>query len=293
MSIQRKQEIYDICVEYDIIIVEDDPYYFLQEGKYVPKPERVEESAMDDEAFIASLVPSYLKLDYQGRVIRLDTFSKTVAPGSRLGWFTCNPMFAERLERACETAAQAPCGFTQILVTSLLLNWHYEGYIRWLKALRLQYKQRRNYLLDCFAEEFHLQSSVSTQGYTAGAPVYYGSLKPKRSFIPLSEKDVAYSKPLFSFVPPTSGMFVWVELHLEEHPSFSSLGYKALETKLWTDIAEAGVLLGPGVIFSASPVEDDTPGYGHFRISFSNSTPEEFKKAVSVFANSLRKFMKN
>lgn len=71
---------------------QDDPYYFLQEGKYVPKSERVSESSTDDEQFIASLVPSYLKwvilllsrafadspnrVDYQGRVIRLDTFSK-------------------------------------------------------------------------------------------------------------------------------------------------------------------------------------------------------------------------
>lgn len=78
MGIKRKREIYDICVEYgqssvhryaavshvsvaDIIIVEDDPYYFLQEGKYIPKSERVSESSTDDEQFIASLVPSYLK----------------------------------------------------------------------------------------------------------------------------------------------------------------------------------------------------------------------------------------
>jgi len=293
MGLDRKKEIYDICVEYDIIIVEDDPYYFLQEGKYVPKSERVSESDADDETFLARLAPSYLKVDYQGRVIRLDTFSKTVCPGSRLGWFTCNPMFAERLERAAETSSQAPCGFTQLYVTSLLMNWHYDGYIRWLKALRIQYKGRRDYLVDCFAEEFHLQQSISTQGYTAGAQVYYASLKPKRSFIPLSEKDVAYSKPLFSFVPPSSGMFVWIELHLEDHPSFSSLGYKALEMKLWTEIAEAGVLFGPGSMFSATPVDDDTPGHGHFRISFSNSTPEELKKAVTIFGTTLRSFMKH
>ncbi|KAF9075867.1 PLP-dependent transferase [Rhodocollybia butyracea] len=291
MGIQRKKEIYDICVEYDIIIVEDDPYYFLQEGKYVPKSERVSETELDDEAFIASLAPSYLKVDYQGRVIRLDTFSKTVCPGARLGWFTCNPMFAERLERATETSAQAPCGFTQVYVTSLLLNWRYAGYIRWLKALGLQYKQRRDYFLDCFAEEFHLQPSTSMQD-TAGATMYYASLKPKRTFIPLSEKDTAFSKPLFSLVAPSSGMFVWLTLYFEDHPSFSTMGYKALEVKLWTEIAEAGVLFAPGAIFSPIPVEDDTPGNGHFRVSFSNSNPEELKKAVTVFGAVLRKFVR-
>lgn len=42
------------------------------------------------------------------------TWLQTIAPGARLGWFTCNPRFAERLERAGETSAQAPCGFGQV-----------------------------------------------------------------------------------------------------------------------------------------------------------------------------------
>lgn len=54
------------------------------------------------------------RVDTQGRVIRLDTFSKTIAPGVRLGWFTCNPMFAERLERQGEVSTQAPCGVGQV-----------------------------------------------------------------------------------------------------------------------------------------------------------------------------------
>ena len=57
--------------------MEDDPYYFLQQGLYKPKSER--ETVVlkhDEEKFLASLAPSYLKFDYQGRVVRLDTFSK-------------------------------------------------------------------------------------------------------------------------------------------------------------------------------------------------------------------------
>lgn len=36
--------------------------------------------------FLDSLVPSYLHIDT--RIIRLDAFSKAVAPGFRLGWIT-------------------------------------------------------------------------------------------------------------------------------------------------------------------------------------------------------------
>ena len=53
----------------DIIIVEDDPYYFLQEGPYTLPSERSgksEDSALDDsdEKYIASLAPSFLSYVY-------------------------------------------------------------------------------------------------------------------------------------------------------------------------------------------------------------------------------------
>ena len=95
MGAERKKAIYDICVEFgkdvlhfieltrvytrflDVIIVEDDPYYFLQQGVYQPKSGRSTASLKrETDKFLSSLAPSYLKFDYQGRVIRLDTFSK-------------------------------------------------------------------------------------------------------------------------------------------------------------------------------------------------------------------------
>ena len=32
MPVKRKRELYAICAEYDVIIIEDDPYYYLQFG---------------------------------------------------------------------------------------------------------------------------------------------------------------------------------------------------------------------------------------------------------------------
>ncbi|KAG8941538.1 hypothetical protein FRC03_004355, partial [Tulasnella sp. 419] len=141
MSAERKKAIYELCVKYDIIIVEDDPYFFLQEGPYVPSAYRrttTSPSFKDDEetskAWIETLSPSFIKFDYEGRVIRLDSFSKTIAPGSRLGFFTCNPLFAERLERAGEVSTQAPCGFGQSMITKLIADhWGFHNYIRWLQ----------------------------------------------------------------------------------------------------------------------------------------------------------------
>ena len=80
MEKARKQEIYDICVQYggliinclddihthifhvDVIIVEDDPYYFLQQGEYVPKAQRDQRyvQGFKEKDFIKNLAPSYL-----------------------------------------------------------------------------------------------------------------------------------------------------------------------------------------------------------------------------------------
>jgi DNA-binding transcriptional MocR family regulator len=63
--LERKREIYGICREYDIMLLEDDPYYYLQfpEGGGPPKG-------------LHNLGRSYLSMDVDGRVIRLDSFSK-------------------------------------------------------------------------------------------------------------------------------------------------------------------------------------------------------------------------
>jgi aromatic amino acid aminotransferase I len=281
MTAARKQEIYDICVEYDIIIVEDDPYFFLREGPYIPKDDRSFSDASgneDNAAFISSLGPTFLRYDYQGRVIRLDTFSKTIAPGCRLGWFTCNPLFSDCLARLSEKASNAPCGISQSLVAKLLLTWKHEGYVRWLHGLSKQYTMRRDAFFDYLFEEFFI---TRTHCKGDGRDLY--SAFAKKSTISGHERDEGCSKVLFSFIPPTSGMFIWIRVHSENRPSLES--DKTPEQELWFNLAEADLLLAPGSIFSPDLVGD--ANQVHFRISFSNSTFDEMKKAVSIFGRVL------
>ncbi|KAJ3571430.1 hypothetical protein NP233_g3765 [Leucocoprinus birnbaumii] len=278
MHLERKKEIYDICVKFgslDVIIVEDDPYFFLQEGLYTPRQDRVMHKDVSNEAFLASLCSELpqppISIDYQGRVLRLDSFSKTIAPGSRLGWFTCNALFAERLERQSETSTQAPSGFTQGLLTALLLNWKFDGYVRWLRGLRAQYTERRDLCIDLFHEFFELQEQSPG---VKGTP-YNGYLKSRspEALNYWAEKfdDEVKQRPVISFVPPTSGMFLWLQINFDDHPSFNRLGRRALENRICTEFAEAGVLVGPGFIFSPRLSDSEEDGPGHVRLSFSNA----------------------
>ncbi|KAH7916089.1 pyridoxal phosphate-dependent transferase [Hygrophoropsis aurantiaca] len=289
MKSARKEQIYDVCVKYDVIIVEDDPYFFMQLGDYemksVRSPFTSHSSGRDQAArFVSSLEPSFLRYDYQGRVVRLDTFSKTIAPGSRLGFFTCNPIFAERFERQGETSTQSPCGFGQSIVTKILTNWKYDGYIRWLQGLRTEYAQRRDFFIDCLAEEFDLQAAPAPAGIWEGCLTYQAF--SNRRISNTTEK----SSPLFSFVPPNAGMFVWLKLNLERHPSFTSEAEGTLEFKLWTLLAEDGVIFAPGWFFPTDDVATSDVGAGHFRISYSNAEYANLKKAVTVFGRVIREF---
>ncbi len=62
----RRREIYGICRDYNILILEDDPYYYLQ----FSTAHGGEPKGLND------LGHSYLSMDTDSRVIRLDSFSK-------------------------------------------------------------------------------------------------------------------------------------------------------------------------------------------------------------------------
>ncbi|KAG2118769.1 pyridoxal phosphate-dependent transferase [Suillus discolor] len=300
MSVARKKQIYDVCVKYDVIIVEDDPYYFLQLGTYTFKDDRSpgatssgKLSAEESKRYVSTLIPSFLNFDYEGRVIRLDTFSKIIAPGSRLGWFTCNPVFAERLERQGETSAYSPCGFGQAVIKKILTHWTYDGYICWLRGLRTEYQQRRDFFIDCLAEEFHLHAAPAVAGVWEGCTVYQASSKVKRT-TDMTEKHPARDRTMFSFVPPIAGMFLWMKLHLDQYPSFAPGDEDTLDTKFWTELAENGVLFMPGWKFAANAMikDSDSTGSGHFRVSFSNVDFADLKKAVTIFGRVIREFFR-
>lgn len=64
-----------------------------------------------------------------------------------------------------------------------------------------------------------------------------------------------------------------LKLHFENIPKPDSDDPETTETKLWTKLAEAGVIASPSWFFAADLVEPpaDPNVEGHFRMSFSNA----------------------
>lgn len=174
MGAQRRRDIYEVCQKHDVFIIEDEPYYFLQMEPYVKGGKSAETKALDSvDSFLESLVPSLLSIDVDGRVLRMDSFSKVVIPGSRMGWVTGSEQIIERYIRHAEVASQGPAGLSQVMLHKLLdEHWGHEGYFRWLMNLRHEYTKRRDVVLKA-CEDFLPADVVSFNPPAAGMFVSY------------------------------------------------------------------------------------------------------------------------
>lgn len=147
-SAERRRAIYRVAQKHDLYILEDDPYYYLQMQPYTGLNAPDAPPPSSNEEFLSTLVPTILSMDIDGRVMRMDSFSKVVAPGTRTGWITASEQIAERFTRHNECSTQNPSGFAQIILYKLLdETWGHAGYLEWLIHLRLEYTRRRDWLL--------------------------------------------------------------------------------------------------------------------------------------------------
>ncbi|KAK9806204.1 hypothetical protein WJX72_005253 [[Myrmecia] bisecta] len=130
-KVQRKREIYDICRRYNIILVEDDPYFYLQFPADSGEP-----------LGLHGLGETYLSMDTDGRVIRIDSFAKFLAPGLRLGWVTAEPGLLNKLIIMLSGSCLGPCSMTQVMAAALMTAWGVDGLESHVKALQASYHYR-------------------------------------------------------------------------------------------------------------------------------------------------------
>ncbi|VFV33231.1 kynurenine alpha-aminoadipate [Lynx pardinus] len=114
--------------KYDFLIIEDDPYYFLQFNK--------------------SWSPTFLSMDVDGRVIRADSFSKVLSSGLRLGFITGPKPLIERVVLHTQVSTMHPSTFTQLLVSQLLHQWGEEGFLAHVERVTDFYRKQKDALLE-------------------------------------------------------------------------------------------------------------------------------------------------
>ena len=98
MSLARRQQLAALADQYELLIIEDDPYGAIRfEGTPLPP--------------IASLT---------NRVVYLSTFSKIVAPGFRVGWMIGPPEVMGWVTRAKQAADLHTSSFAQLLLANVV-----------------------------------------------------------------------------------------------------------------------------------------------------------------------------
>ncbi|KAK8390966.1 hypothetical protein O3P69_016962 [Scylla paramamosain] len=127
MGEERRQEIYAIAQQYDLIILEDDPYCFLQ--------------------FNDKYLPSFLSMDVDGRVLRFDSFSKVVSSGLRIGFVTGPPPLLQGITLHMQASCICPPMLSQVLIHELLTSWGDEGFKKHISDICQFYKEQRDAMI--------------------------------------------------------------------------------------------------------------------------------------------------
>lgn len=68
---------------------------------------------------LEGLTPSYLSIDTDSRVVRLDSWSKVLAPGLRLGWVSAHPEIVDLMALALHASPERAPGGLPGLATTL------------------------------------------------------------------------------------------------------------------------------------------------------------------------------
>jgi 2-aminoadipate transaminase len=133
LAAERRRELLEIAREYDLVIVEDNPYGMLRfDGEPLPTLSALEQESGDLE-----------------RVVYLGTFSKIFAPGVRLGWVQAQPGILHKINVGKQGADLCSSNLSQMLLSSYFQNADWRSYVKRLNGL---YRERRGAMLDSLAE---------------------------------------------------------------------------------------------------------------------------------------------
>jgi len=140
MPESRRKKLVDIANEYDLVIVEDDPYEKLRFDTDHIKPIK----AFDDE----------------GRVIFMSTFSKILSPGFRLAWVVASDELKRKMIICKQALDLCTNTFTQFIADEFIRNGSLDLHI--MKICEM-YKPKRDIMMKSMENYF-------PEGYVCNRP---------------------------------------------------------------------------------------------------------------------------
>ncbi len=128
LSWERRLEVLQIAKDNGILVLEDNPYGLLH--------------------FDAPPPPALRSVEQDG-VIYLGTFSKTLAPGFRVGWALAPHAIREKLILANEAAVLSPSSFSQLVISRYLdtIDWRAQ-----VDRFRGVYRERKEAMISALTD---------------------------------------------------------------------------------------------------------------------------------------------
>ncbi len=178
---ERRKQLVEIAASYNIPVIDDNPY--------------------SDIRFAGTHLPT-LKSFGGEEVIALRTFSKTVAPGFRIGWMNGPEKIIAQFEKVKQCADLHTSTYSQFVIYEFLKQGLLEPHIERIKA---DYLAKRNVMLEAMKEHF---ASGITWTEPEGGLFLWVTLPEKVSakvlFSKAIELEVAYV-PGYPFFPNGGG----------------------------------------------------------------------------------------
>jgi 2-aminoadipate transaminase len=131
MPESRRKKLIEIAHEYNLVIIEDDPYGKLRYDGGPIKPIK----AFDDE----------------GRVIYMSTFSKILAPGFRLAWIVATEDIMRKLALCKQALDLCTAGFSQYIAYEFIKSGSLDLHI--MKICEM-YKPKRDIMINSMKKYF-------------------------------------------------------------------------------------------------------------------------------------------
>lgn len=172
LSLEKRAEVHALCREFNLIILEDDPYcdlYF--------------EGTPADYKPVKSLADS-------NHVVYVGSFSKILCPGLRLGWVVAHKEIIEKIGLAKQSVDACSSTFGQVIAHDYLEKNIIDEYVEKMRGI---YREKKEYMLSQLRE--HLPSSIKTTNPKGGFFIYLTlpeNMSGQELFKKAIEKKVAF-----------------------------------------------------------------------------------------------------
>lgn len=172
-SQQKRDELAEVFEQYDTVLIEDDPYGELR---------------------FTGTAPSSMRSRLNGKAILLGSFSKTIAPGLRLGWVCAKREIMDQLVTVKQASDLHSNSLAQRIVHRYLMSNDVDRHI---ETIIKAYKKQRDAMIAAIQENFPPEVSFTRP---EGGMFVWVTLPERLSSLELFENAV---KENVAFVPGT------------------------------------------------------------------------------------------